>query len=94
MRISKRKYEALKGERDELARQVESKTSLVDALRSQLQQHWNHQDELQQAIDRIDALGKESERLRVMYSDEVQKRFELAEMLAKVMDWEDDEDGN
>ena len=94
MRISKRKYEALKDERDELARQVKSKTSLVDALRSQLQLHWDHQDELQQAIDRIDALGKEFERLRVMYSDEVQKRFELAEMLAKVMDFEDDEDGN
>lgn len=98
VRIKASEWESLNADLMDLRERADKNAKLTDAWAEHAAECQRVCNDSQAYIKNLEA---DLERVRAelveykrMYADEVEKRFELAEMLAKVMDFEDDEDGN
>lgn len=98
VRIKASEWESLNADLMDLRERADKNAKLTDAWAEHAAECQRVCNDSQAYIKNLEA---DLERVRTelveykrMYADEVEKRFELAEMLAKVMDFEDDEDGN
>ena len=98
VRIKASEWESLNADLIDLRERVDKNAKLTDAWAEHAAECQRECNDSQAYIKNLEA---DLERVRAelveykrMCADEVQKRFELAEMLAKIMDFEDDEDGN
>ena len=98
VRIKASEWESLNADLIDLRERADKNAKLTDAWAEHAAECQGVCNDSQAYIKNLEA---DLERVRAelveykrMYADEVEKRFELAEMLAKVMDFEDDEDGN
>lgn len=98
VRIKASDWESLNADLMDLRERAEKNAKLTDAWAEHAAECQRECNDSQAYIKNLEA---DLERVRAelveykrMYADEVEKRFEIAEMLAKVMGLEDDEDGD